>query len=84
MIEHLNKQNKKHVALNGSYDELNRFDCMNWLELMVIQRPDRLNKRLSKLAPRRSKKSIDHILQYAQSEEEVAEVIEDMREMFED
>lgn len=56
MSEWLNKQNKKHILLNGFEDFLNAQDNIVWFELALYQRVNLLNKKVSRISPRRHKK----------------------------
>ena len=51
----LNQQNKNNSKLYEQYYLLFANDMVHWLEIAVIQRNDRMNKKVYKLSPRKGK-----------------------------
>ena len=82
--EHLNKQNKRNARLNKNENPLNQMDCVNWFEICVLSRSDKMNKRLNRISPRRSKKSIEEVIQEIESSDDAGMLLEEMAEIFEE
>jgi hypothetical protein len=71
----LNQQNKRHFGLYEQFDRLNwRDQCASWADVMLSKRSDLLNRRTSKISPRRGKKHSDNLA------EEIAALIEEASE----
>lgn len=71
----LNQQNKRHSSLYEQFDRFNwRDQSCSWADVMLSQRSDLLNKRTSKISPRRGKKHSQDLA------EEIAALIEDCAE----
>jgi hypothetical protein len=81
MINWLNKQNKHHNRLFQNEYHIHWSDNTDWFELALMQNAVKLNKRTSKISPRKHRKQARMFLEHMDISPTADNIIEEVFEM---